>query len=394
MFGSEVIEVGIGMAVLFFFMSLIATALCEALENIIKSRAKYLEQGIGEIFRDLPGFVDKFYRHPLIASLYSGTYQPKAQNLPSYIPRQSFSLALLDLLSDSRTGFSIDALKTSLQTSLADDKQDPNPLRKLLLSVIDTAGGDIDKTRKLLEEWYDGTMDRVSGWYKRRTGYVLAAIGISAAIAFNVDAIAVAKGLIRDKALRAAVVEQAETIVTPAGQTALQGKSLEQLDLDFKSIGFPIGWTLQDGRPYPSPQSCKLTPAGGGEPVLSCDNRSLGILQAIPGWLITALAIMLGAPFWFDVLNKLMVIRSTVKPNEKSPDESSEDRQAKSSTPASPQVLMVREPPPAEQSPPPEAPLADRAQAVHIASNIAVADNVFEPHTWVNDIEDPQRGVV
>ena len=159
MFGSEVIEVGIGMAVLFFFMSLIATALCEALENIIKSRAKYLEQGIGEIFRDLPGFIDKFYRHPLIASLYSGTYQPKAQNLPSYIPRQSFSLALLDLLSDSRTGFSIDALKTSLQTSLADDKQDPNPLQKLLLSVIDTAGGDIDKTRKLLEEWYDGTMD-------------------------------------------------------------------------------------------------------------------------------------------------------------------------------------------------------------------------------------------
>ena len=30
---------------------------------------------------------------------------------------------------------------------------------------------------------------------------------------------------------------------------------------------------------------------------------------------------MLGAPFWFDVLNRLMVIRSTVKPKEKSPDE-------------------------------------------------------------------------
>jgi hypothetical protein len=47
----------------------------------------------------------------------------------------------------------------------------------------------------------------------------------------------------------------------------------------------------------------------------------------ILGWLITAIAATLGAPFWFDVLNKIMVIRSTVKPHEKSPEEASEDRQ-------------------------------------------------------------------
>ena len=43
------------------------------------------------------------------------------------------------------------------------------------------------------------------------------------------------------------------------------------------------------------------------------------------GWLVTALAVMLGAPFWFDVLNRIMVIRSTVKPHEKSPEEPSQD---------------------------------------------------------------------
>jgi hypothetical protein len=41
---------------------------------------------------------------------------------------------------------------------------------------------------------------------------------------------------------------------------------------------------------------------------------------------MTALAIALGAPFWFDVLNKFMVVRSTVKPREKSQEEGSEDR--------------------------------------------------------------------
>jgi hypothetical protein len=51
------------------------------------------------------------------------------------------------------------------------------------------------------------------------------------------------------------------------------------------------------------------------------------LLATILGWLLTAFAATMGAPFWFDVLNKVMVIRSTVKPHEKSPEEASEDRQ-------------------------------------------------------------------
>jgi hypothetical protein len=58
------------------------------------------------------------------------------------------------------------------------------------------------------------------------------------------------------------------------------------------------------------------------------------------GWLITALAVMLGAPFWFDVLNKFMVIRSTVKPREKSQEEGSEDRPSNKS-----QILLVGQAP-------------------------------------------------
>ena len=56
------------------------------------------------------------------------------------------------------------------------------------------------------------------------------------------------------------------------------------------------------------------------------------LFSAIIGWLITALAVSLGAPFWFDLLNKFMVIRSTVKPHEKSPEEASEDRQPRGAT--------------------------------------------------------------
>jgi hypothetical protein len=50
------------------------------------------------------------------------------------------------------------------------------------------------------------------------------------------------------------------------------------------------------------------------------------------GVFLTALAVSQGAPFWFDLLNKIIVIRSTIKPHEKSPDQPSKDRPAPETT--------------------------------------------------------------
>src|SRR6185436_5649251 len=55
--------------------------------------------------------------------------------------------------------------------------------------------------------------------------------------------------------------------------------------------------------------------------------ENTNVVVVLFGWVLTALAAAMGAPFWFDLLNKVMVIRSTVKPHEKSPEEGSEDRQ-------------------------------------------------------------------
>ena len=57
--------------------------------------------------------------------------------------------------------------------------------------------------------WFDAAMDRVSGWYKRRSQIILFFIGLFAAGALNVDTIAVTRSLISDPALRQAVVAHA-----------------------------------------------------------------------------------------------------------------------------------------------------------------------------------------
>ena len=41
-------------------------------------------------------------------------------------------------------------------------------------------------------------------------------------------------------------------------------------------------------------------------------NLFVCIIKSMFGWIITALALSLGAPFWFDLLNKLMKLRGSV----------------------------------------------------------------------------------
>ena len=334
MFDFDVFEVGIGLALLFAFMSLIATALCEVIENFAKVRSKELLSGIAELLGDKTdsALIRDFYEHPLIAALYRGTFDPKVtKNLPSYIPRQSFSLAALRLVAGPNAPLSIQSLRDALANT-----ERPNRMQEAVKAALDVADDDLAKLRQTLEEWFDGSMDRVAGWYKRRTGYMLLAMGVVASALFNVDAILIAERLSNDSRLRDAVVANAGRILdsnikpasaatAPEAVTAKKTAEAEDhssvetpvgtLVEQFSVIGYPIGWTWDGG---PKPLACSQPGSGR---YFRCGSVFFGILFSLPGWLISTLAVTLGAPFWFDLLNKLMVIRSTVKPREKSPDE-------------------------------------------------------------------------
>jgi hypothetical protein len=80
-----------------------------------------------------------------------------------------------------------------------------------------------------------------------------------------------------------------------------------------EALGLPLGWSSLDDAQRKWPGS-NLSGEGGW-----WDQ----IYWHFLGWLLTAIAISLGAPFWFDLLNKFIVIRSAVKPHEKSPEEKS-----------------------------------------------------------------------
>jgi hypothetical protein len=317
MFGSEILDMGIGIIFVFLLVSLIACAIREGVEAWLKTRATHLEAGIRELLHDPTGLgmAKQFFEHPLIYSLYFGQYAPRTtrgwpialtwgRNLPSYIPSRNFALTLMDLaargpIADPNNQHSSDTI--TLQALRANISHIPSPpVQRALLTAIDGAEGDLQRAQANIEAWYDSAMDRVSGWYKRSTQWILFVIGLTLAVTLNLNAVRIADFLYRDRATREALVARAQSATT---EPAYPGRDYGAIQKELQSLKLPIGGTdqLDQVKEHPFP--------------------------ILGGWLLTALAASLGAPFWFDLLNKIMVIRSTVKPHEKSPEESSEDRQ-------------------------------------------------------------------
>jgi hypothetical protein len=369
MFGLGIIEVGIGMAFVFLAVSLVCSTVREFVETISKTRAMDLERGLRELLADYDGkgFTRTLFDHPLIAGLFPGKYDPGRlrttsmsggdvrmplsgrRSLPSYVPAGQFATALLDVVLRGSAGspypappLSIDSLRAS--AAVLDNEQ----VRRAVLSAIDFGGGDLEKVKANVEAWFNGTMDRVSGWYKRRTQLILFGIGLGVAVVLNVDAITIAERLGSDAALRSAVVASAEKTVREGAPRPDASAEVDGTRQALERVGLPIGWVAG----WPAPQFGRPC-----DPEKCSDFAFSVALQMTLGWLLTAVAVMLGAPFWFDVLNKLMVIRSTVKPREKSQEEGSEDRPSSVAPARGPSsVVPGAVPAPAGTALPPAAP--------------------------------------
>lgn len=406
MFNSEALEVGIAMAFLFLLMSLICTGIKEWMEGIFKWRAMDLERALRTLLNDEGGqLTAQVFMHPLISSLFQGRYDPgkltkssltswltgganakhmplsARRHLPSYIPAAQFACAVIDLV---WRGPAVGEAETAPSGSLNVEQLRERAaaltspfLRRSLLSAIDHCEGDLKQLRLYLQQWFDGSMDRASGWYKRRTQAVLFMLGLGAAAVLNVDALYVMGRLTSDKTFRETVVVAAAPAPAASGADPLDTAHRARLALE--DVGMPIGWRDVEGALFgiQGVQRCKAEVAD------TCKaTAGYAPLRMLAGWLVTAFAVMLGAPFWFDVLNKFMVIRSTVKPHEKSRDEGSEDR---TDTPDS-NAPGAGGAPAAVRAPP-----ADGGAVGQPTPAPTHAAPVFVPHEWRDGIVNPNE---
>lgn len=322
MSGLDVLDVVIGLGFVYLLLSLCCTALNELIAQWWNSRATTLRAAIDRLCG--PAFADTLYAHALIAAIS----QPHQRALlwwhrillPSYIPSRTFALALYDRIGGQPTMLALAANGTAPQ------HVPPSVVEALKVFARD-AGNDADKFRVSIERWYEDTMESVSGWYKRKTQLVVLLVSLAITVALNADSIAMAREISNNAVLRGSLVAAAQEFVklpldtvraTPADTTPPM-QSRQALDsaatrfvrardrvLEIGTRGLAVGW------PALSPDSVRKY--GSAFAV-----RAQSAWGHAPGWLLTAIAISLGAPFWFDMLNKVINIRGAGRAPEEKP---------------------------------------------------------------------------
>jgi hypothetical protein len=234
-------------------------------------------------------------------------------HLASYVSAQTFARCLLDLLVPDGAG------STTLLTVQRSVEKLPRglPARDALLTFARDAGDDVGAFRRALEGWYDEHMGRVSGWYKRWAQWRLLIAGAVLAVVVNVNSIHIGTALYEDEPLRTAVVAQSVSAQgcprDPSGG-APEACVQHQTDL-LHNLSVPLGWDQQqaaaDCRAYNAGEAC-LPHVENWVPYWWSELRGGPgrALLALAGWVLTAVAVSFGAPFWFDALSKLGSLRT------------------------------------------------------------------------------------
>lgn len=273
MLGSTVLEVAIGLSFCYGTVALIVTTLQEALASLFRLRANTLLAGIKSMLNDprFDGLARAVYAHPLVNPHTDGTAMDERslRSKPSYIEPAHFAIALVDSL--WKVPGDLVQLRSAIEAI-------PDPqVRTAMLGMLSRAR-DLQQFQGMLAGWFDNAMARMSGAYKRNQLLISLLIALLLAILFNIDSIHLFRTLWQQPGL-AAHIKEAPAALDPAVIDAL--------------MALPIGWTK-----FP--------------PVLNAD-----FALQVSGWFITASTALFGAPFWFDLMQRVVRMRATgAKPEE------------------------------------------------------------------------------
>ena len=372
MFGSVVLDVTIGLVFIYLLYSLLATIINEIIATNIGMRARFLRKGIERMLNDeyikkyeeaigfrnkasifffnlkigfkgfmlmetkayKKSFAAKFYDHPTVYYMAENKWHSK----PSYLNPADFSTVVISmLLKEGGTGADKAArIKKALAKNefIFDGKKISiaPETREELLNRLEDVDFDFEKFRDSLESWYNSTMERASGWYKRKVQLFLFIIGFFIAATFNVNTFNIVSVLSKDKDARNQLVEMANSInkadslnqiiTITKDTTALtsdlilrQAYSTLIKDQDDVSKILGSGWGFETLRRKVVSDNGKIEMVKFNvwDKIKYIAWRSHHPVTNLLGFIVTALALSLGAPFWFDMLNKLRAVKGSGK---------------------------------------------------------------------------------
>jgi hypothetical protein len=313
------LDIAIGLTLIYTFLSLLASELTEFLTTVLRWRAAQLQRGIMTLLGEAANFkqhpeefkntiTGKLYSSALIASITQQSRRYRRFVGPSYIPSRVFADALLEVLQTLESGHKPAALQdldqsaselSQLLVQIESSNQIPPRLKDNLKRFARSAETDAQETALQMQRfkheiilWYEHSMDRLSGVYRRNIKVLSIVIGSTLALLINVDSLFMIRRISENTATRSVIVENALQI--QGCETDLSSaQCMTQLDALLDETTVPIGWHPVNFRQQ-FPQ------------------RTLPyLLRAVAGWLLTGIAISMGAHFWFQILEQFIEVRET-----------------------------------------------------------------------------------
>ncbi|MEM6452456.1 MAG: hypothetical protein AAF703_19340 [Cyanobacteria bacterium P01_D01_bin.105] len=244
--------------------------------------------------------------------------RPSLQDLTALLDPHSATYAELVKLAQREGGAIKDALD-KLQSEVL-----PPQLRQSLAALgsraerqfkskATAAGSELQQFQKEIEDWFDRGMDRASGVYRRNVKGVGILIGFAIACLINADTFYMFQQLSNNQAVRSSILQTAEqmelsqiaSVEELSGSLGMDDLS-ERIEGELRSVGTAVEDALAD---YP-------LPIGRAASIISAQAKAQEswpipfIPMRFVGWAITAIALSMGASFWFDVLRKITSVRS------------------------------------------------------------------------------------
>jgi hypothetical protein len=298
------LDIAVSLIVVFVMLSVLCSSLLEWYAQRIGARAKFLRKGLLHMLGD-DGLYRQVVNHPLIEALGRGNSRAPG---PAYIPSAVFADALLDSVVDraratesGTTTLNMELLTIKdLRTYLHTLDEDKLSIASILAPIVRRTD-DLNRVRADIARWYETQTDRVTGWYKAFARKHLFVLGLLIAVAFNIDIIAITKRVAAEPGLRSMLAGYAtapelrnlsdaepSTSLDPGEQALDRAKKAKKL---WDQAALPFGWNTQPLDTFKS---------------ASWPEQSL----MLAGWFLTGLGVSLGAPFWFDLLNRVASLRA------------------------------------------------------------------------------------
>jgi hypothetical protein len=294
-----ILEVIVGMVFTFLLLSLLGTTLNELLTSWRGWRGYYLEEALKRLleFKDNKAVFEKFKDNPFYQQLMQHKAPLRVSQAPGHLSSSNFTSILLNVLKNK------DRAAAKAEDFIA-GLPEKSRLREVLTQLKDESQGDLEGFKNKLQGWFEGVMEQSSGWYKRHMQFITLFVGLGIAAVLNADSFQIYDHLTNNANARQKLNQLAEKFMKenetlPAPKTFADTLALQDIKAEVRKFVSSEEFS----------KTSNILGLGWKKAQLGVDFR--GWLQRLLGWFLTALAISMGAPFWYEALKKLLSMKGS-----------------------------------------------------------------------------------